>query len=155
MFPYWWIIPVLKTLFKLILHSLVIDNHCKVIYLWFKLKYNNSNNTAELKIPVDFFYPYPMIFFIAFRERGREREKYQCDRETSIGCLPDTPRPRILLALTQDLTCLDQGSNWQPGHVPWPGTEPTSFQWWGDTPTTWVTLARAKWPAFNVKDIIL
>ena len=34
-------------------------------------------------------------FFIAFRERGRERKKYQCNREALIGCLLDVPRQGI------------------------------------------------------------
>lgn len=28
-----------------------MDKHCKIIYLQFTLKYNNPNNTAELKTP--------------------------------------------------------------------------------------------------------
>ena len=43
-----------------------------------------------------FYYYYFLIltggnFFIAFRERGRERKKQQSERETLIGCLPQHP----------------------------------------------------------------
>ena len=49
------------------------------------------------------------IFSLLFRERGRERgqerEKHQCERETSIGCLPYVPGLGIVWAQTRDRTC--------------------------------------------------
>ena len=63
-------------------------------------------------------------FFIAFRdgggERGREREKYQCERKiTSIGYLLYAPGPGIICTWTGVQThnldmCPDQESNPQP-----------------------------------------
>lgn len=52
-----------------------------------------------------------MFLLILEREEGRERqrEKYRCDRETSIGCLPYVPQPQVeptayVCALTGDQT---------------------------------------------------
>ena len=52
------------------------------------------------------------------RERGKEREKHQCEREVSTGCLPYTPGPGIVHAWTGDHTrnlvlCSDQELNLQ------------------------------------------
>ena len=53
--------------------------------------------------------------FIAFKERGREREreKHQCESEASIGYLPFMP---------------GLGLNSQPRYIPCPGIEPSPFQ---------------------------
>ena len=60
------------------------------------------------------FYPCPWICLLIFKERGREgeREKYQCERETSIRlssvCAP-------IRVLTYNLgMCSDGKSNSQP-----------------------------------------
>ena len=50
--------------------------------------------------------------YVYWFEREREREKHQCERETSMGF---------------SHMCPDQGSNSQPRHVPWPGIECTTF----------------------------
>ena len=40
------------------------------------------------------------MYFIAFRERGRERETHRCEREKLIGCLSYMPRLRVMGAWT-------------------------------------------------------
>ena len=75
------------------------------------------------------------IFFIAFRERGREKERERHDvRETLIGCL-------LVSALTRYWPC-------NPGTHPdrWLNLRP--FSLWDNTPTNWATLARAKYNNF-------
>ena len=52
-------------------------------------------------------------FFIAFRERERERETSMWER--NINWLASCTHP-------------DRGLNPQPGHVPWLGTEPATFR---------------------------
>ena len=61
-----------------------------------------SNSFFFLSVPKD-------IFFIAFRERERkrEREKHWCKREASICCLHSGPEP-------QQVTCLDGEQHPQP-----------------------------------------
>ena len=58
-------------------------------------------------------------FFIAFREREKDREKHQCERETSIGCLSYTPQ---------------QGIEPQPRYVPRLESNPQPFSLREDTP---------------------
>ena len=71
--------------------------------------------------------------FFAFRERGREREKHWCERETLIGC------PARL-----DLGSYTPGLGIEPAtqHVPWPELELATLQLWDDDPTNWATSAR-------------
>ena len=64
------------------------------------------------------------------RERKREREKHQCERETSICCLQYMPDP---------------GLNLQPMCVLWLGIELTTFWCLDNAPTNWAT-----WPGLNV-----
>ena len=72
---------------------------------------------------------FTILFFFEFqRERGRERGKHQCERETLTGWLWHAPQLRM---------------NLQPRHVPWLGIKLTTFQLTGDPPTDWTTLARA------------
>ena len=57
----------------------------------------------------------PEDMFIDFRERGREREKHWCEKETLIGCLPYTPQPK---SNPQPFSLrVDSPTNWatQPG----------------------------------------
>ena len=69
---------------------------------------------------------------IDFTERGREGEKegekHECEKHRSVA----------------SHTCPDQGPNLQPRHVPWLGTEPTTFQSTGWCSNNWATPARAK-----------
>ena len=41
-----------------------------------------------------FFIPHPRICSLIL-ERGREKKKHRCERETSISCLPYAPQPGI------------------------------------------------------------
>ena len=61
-----------------------------------------------------YLYVYILIWgYILILEKGEKREKHQCERETTVTCLP----------------C-----------VPWQGTEPTTSLLYGDSaPTNWVT----------------
>ena len=65
-----------------------------------------------------FLYPHPRICFLLIiekkkgREGGREREKHQYERETSLSCLPYTPQP---------------GVKAQPRYVSWLRIEPVTF----------------------------
>ena len=43
--------------------------------------------------PEDMFFTFFFLNF--FRERGREKEKHQCEKETLIGCVLSSPRPGI------------------------------------------------------------
>ena len=52
-------------------------------------------------------------FFSLLSERGREKDKHPCERQTSLGA---------------SWSRLDQ-------HVPWPRTEPAPLWWWVNTPT--------------------
>ena len=74
---------------------------------------NLHSNVGPVLPHLPFFSPLPEdIFFIACRERGREREnkieKCQCERETSTGCLLHKPR------LGNLGMCPDPKSNLQP-----------------------------------------
>ena len=61
---------------------------CLALWYGVELTLDLSNENFFLK----FFLFLPKdIFPIAFSERGREREKHQCERETSIGCLLYAP----------------------------------------------------------------
>ena len=96
------------------------------------------------------FIPHPRAyFFIAFRERGREREKQQVRDKHQMLFSPtcsdqgSTPRLDITHIWTRGHTCLrqDQGSNPQPRYVPW--LDLSTFQLWNDAPTNWAILDRA------------
>ena len=84
-------------------------------------KYQNTYLSSR------FFPPHLRTIFIAFRERGREREKYWFERETLTGCLSCTPQP---------------GANPQPRHVPWPGIELRTFHFAEGRPANWATPVR-------------
>nr|KAF6492383.1 hypothetical protein HJG59_009588 [Molossus molossus] len=56
------------------------------------------------------------IFFpLTFREwkgmRGKDREKHQCERDTSIGCLLHTPLPGLGIKPAIQICALDWESN--------------------------------------------
>ena len=87
------------------MNMMVREAHISMIYIWLVFILTQGH-----------------YFFIAFRERGREKEKHRCKREASTGCLP--------YALV-------------------PGNEPTTFWLWDHTPTTWAILARVIW-LFNI-----
>ena len=78
----------------------------------------NAQSPKGIRYEVVFYYYFEILtqgyVFICFRkvrgEKQREREKHQCERETSISCLPEAPRPGIkpstqVCALTKDQTC--------------------------------------------------
>ena len=54
-----------------------------------------AGDTSDFKQWAEFYFIFSSspedFFFIAFRERGRERERDQCEREALIGCLPHGP----------------------------------------------------------------
>ena len=62
------------------------------------------------------------------REGEREGEKYQCMRDTSIGCLSHAP---------------NWGPGLQPRHVPWLGIKPATFWFAGWCSIHWATPTRA------------
>ena len=72
------------------------------------------------KESLPFFFLKILFYFIDSRERGREREReeenYQCERETSLGCLLHVPQ---------------LGTQLQPRHVPRPGIKPVTFRFVG------------------------
>ena len=80
-----------------------------------------------------FFYPHPKTCLLIL-ERGREREKHRCERETPTGCLSHVPR-----------------LNLQPRHLPRAGIKPVTFQFmgWDDALTNWATTIRASVSTFK------
>ena len=74
--------------------------------------------------------------FIDFREVKGEKEKHQCERETSIGCL----------LLYMPLPVIKP----TPRYVPWPGIEPTTFWYTGQHPDQLSHLARVVTLTFAV-----
>ena len=66
------------------------------------------------------------IFFIACRERGRQRGREKEKQQSVAFC-----------------TRLDWGSDPPPKYVPWPGIKPTMLQLQDNAPTNGATLARA------------
>ena len=78
------------------MYSLILFSHIKDKILPWVTTWMNTGNmlskisqTEKVKNRMIFFFnPHLKTFFIAFRERrDREREKNQCERETSIGHL--------------------------------------------------------------------
>ena len=93
-----------------------VDQFCKVKYRS-KVKYINILNELKALLQkciankaigattILFWNPHWRHFFIAFRERGREKEKHQCKREASTSFLPYMPRPGIIGTWVGDWTC--------------------------------------------------
>ena len=68
------------------------------------------------------------VFSITLREKGREREKHQCERETSIGCLPYMPgwggwthNPGMFPDHELNPQRFSYGTILQPAEPHWPG----------------------------------
>ena len=93
------------------------------------------------------------LFFIAFKERGRKRERTINVREKHWLVVSHMhPDWRVLPTWAEDCVgssfgsihpCLEWESNPQPRYVPWRGIEPATFQLWGNGPIHWATLGRA------------
>ena len=133
--------------------TLYILDHLSHTYLYThiythttKFLINSVHHNSKIHITFNFF------SYIDSRERKRrekEREKGEREgerrkqerkenidvREKLIGCLLHAPNQRL---------------NPQPGHMPWLGIEPVTFQFAGQRPTDWATPARAKRHTFKV-----
>ena len=88
-----------------------------------------------------FILTWGLLFFIAFRERGRERYKYWYDSVASIGCLPHVPTPGIGTLL--GIICIWTGGRTRNlGMCPDRESNPQPSGYGGDSPPNWAPPAR-------------
>ena len=109
-------------LYNILLKIMCILNLFFIVFLW-KVPYNlQMAKLVFVDASTSFIYLFKKIFiltwghfFIAFGERGRERERETLMWERNIDWLLSWTHP-------------DRGLNLQPGYVPWAAIECANFQ---------------------------